>query len=232
MQQAECAHSASEALASSGNINEISATTRRGLIGLIASAGAATISFPEVAGASIIPGLSGEMRAAIAAEMTAERRSDHYHATVYEPRHVEFQAASASVPHTVVDINGIPGVLATWSTAVPSEVAHCRRIAEREKARGILRSPALRLAAAADERDQALADLQERIGLAAAVDRGDELGDAAYQAICTVIDLPARSIFDLRAKLDRAEHHGLGAEEWVCEAIALDIRHLAKAALQ
>ncbi len=44
MQQAECAHSAPETRASSGNINETSAATRRGLIGLMVAAGTISVA--------------------------------------------------------------------------------------------------------------------------------------------------------------------------------------------
>jgi hypothetical protein len=52
MQQAECAHSAPGTCASSGNVNETSATSRRGLIGLVAAAGVAALAVPLVADAT------------------------------------------------------------------------------------------------------------------------------------------------------------------------------------
>lgn len=233
MQQAKCAHSGADTGTSSGNDEISSVPSRRALLGF-AGIGAIALAAPIAAAAPPVASISPAMRAAVDAYVAAAARSDAFDTTVYEPKWKAYRRQAEAVPHTVVDINRMAGVIATWTTADPGHVDHCRRLVaiHRQQLIDDGRSPDLArgtahdLVAAADAREAVLSRLRAETGVDVASDRSDELGEEAYQAACAVINLPASSAADMMAKIEHIEARGFETDGWVWEAFVDDVRRL------
>ncbi|GGB26812.1 hypothetical protein GCM10011380_15470 [Sphingomonas metalli] len=226
MQQADRAHSATDALASPGNDREISTSRRTALVGLTIGAASAALLASSRAGAEQSASVSAPMRAALEAEKRAERQSETYHDQVYVPARRRLDDSERAIPHVVYDINKMHGVYAVWSTASAGDVTHCKRVVSNEAYCDDRKRPAREFLAIVEKREEKLASLRATSGFDEIYERSDRLADRAYRAAVAVIELPSQSLQDLCAKVELAERR-FDTDGWVWEAVVADIRRLA-----
>ena len=213
-------------------------TTRRNLLrfGTTAAAYAAGASIVTggialaseakgAAPASVSPGFTH----ALAALAAAERVSDRYQETVYEPTRLRWLAAKDAVPHVVIEPSPMWKMSPTfWSTDHPRAMTLAKELVE-DNPRTSKRDDVVRarkLVAADRRRTRAVERAARASGIGAACDESDRLYGLMVAAEDAVCAYPATSLADLEAKLAFFLERDLAQNDGNMELVLADARRL------
>lgn len=172
-----------------------------------------------------MPASDRGLQQAIAAYREASARCEHHHKTVYEPIYARWRAACDAVPHRTTKGKFIlVSGERTISTEDEAAVAVCRRVLKDGISDSEYRQRCAELVSLADEREAQIAAISRACRIAEELDRSEELGDAASEALAVVEEYPVRSFADLTAKLEIMD--SLGFEEVPMGVLMADLRRI------
>ena len=203
-----------------------------GIAALAATVGVA----PAAQGSGTPRGLSAPMQALVTAYQAAERRADHYSATVAEPARAAYRKAIAAIPHVETSAySSTEGRLAKLSTESEQSVTSARALLRLNlsapESPGTYLAAARELIQGADWRNAECDRLLSAHAIKAVNAREDELGEAAWTRRWEVIEHPSSCLADLSAKLTAINR----TDAWNCEdaqaAIVADVERLATGGL-
>lgn len=213
-------------------------TTRRGLIRLTTTAAAC------VAGASIVSGgaiLAGQAKGAALAGVSpglalalrtyadADRRSDAYHTTAYEPARLRYLAAREATPHTVLaPLSGSNVAPAFWSTDNREAMAVARALAATNPRTSTNpdHKQARNLVAADHRRNRQIRAAGKASGIDACRIESDRLGNLACDAANAVRAYLVATLADSEAKLAFMVGQGIGQGDGDMALVLADARRL------
>lgn len=213
-------------------------TTRRDLLrfGTTAAAYAAGasivtggIALTSQAKGAAPAGVSSGFTHALAALAAAERVSDRYQETVYEPTRLRWLAAKDAVPHVVIEPSPMWKMSPTfWSTDHPRAMTLAKELVE-DNPRTSKRDDVVRarkLVAADRRRTRAVERAARASGIGAACDESDRLYGLMVAAEDAVCAYPATSLADLEAKLAFFLERDLAQNDGNMELVLADARRL------
>jgi hypothetical protein len=206
------------------------ATDRRALItgaaayaagAVVVTAGLATASHAE----SLHPAISTAFAALLDDAKRAAAASEHHGAAQFDRARDRYQALVDAIPHTTVQMPGG----SSFTTADRGNVACCKAIIGTAKnPRAERLAPHRSLIAAHLRRERSIEGARQQSGLAAAIERDDELGSLATGADDAVYAHPITNATELAAKLAwRVEREGEADEDFLVILLA-DARRMAR----
>ena len=200
----------------------MSELTRRGVLGVMASAPALSAIPAAASPASFFQIALAEFRSLHAAD-------EAFYRYQVEPAHEEARRRMETAPHVTAFFDMLDGGEYSLTTRSSADVTTARRVTERIRGAGSLdryNRACRTITAGALRRDRQEARIKRELGLASLDDRMEALGRRTYDALWVAIECPVETHGDLVAKLELLRIEEMWDAEPAQEAIVADVRRL------